>query len=138
MARHKSFGSPVLNSDEPLTFDLYDTTYRCKPAMQGRLLIEFIARSSANDPAAGAQAVLDFFDSAIIESDLQHFKDVLSSEDKIVPMDTLTEIMDWMIEEYTGRPTQQPSDSESGLPTTGPTSEDAPSFTGVPVSTSSP
>ena len=137
MARHKSFGSPVLQSDEPLTFDLYDQQFRCQPALQGRVLIEFIAKSASGDPAAGAQAVLDFFDTAVIPADRERFKTMLESEEYIVPMDTLTQIMDWMVEEYTGRPTEQPSPSESGQPTTGPSFAGVPSSPEVPALSSS-
>jgi hypothetical protein len=137
VARHKSFGSPVLQSDEPLTFDLYDQQFRCAPAMQGRVLIEFIARSASGDPAAGAQAVLDFFDTAVIAADRERFKEMLEGEEYIVPMSTLTDIMDWMVEEYTGRPTEPPSPSQPGESTTGPTFAGRPSSPAEPALSSS-
>jgi hypothetical protein len=136
MARHRDFGSPVLSSDEPLTFTLYGEVFRCQPALQGRVLIEFIAQSSADDPASGARAVLQFFNAAIVDADHDRFKTMTESSEHIVTMDTLTEIMDWLVEQYTGRPTEQPSPSQPGESTTGTMPVAVPSSPQEPVSVS--
>jgi len=137
MARYKDFGSPVAaNSDEPITFQLYGETYKCQPAMQGRLLIEFIAQSSVEDPSSSAKAILNFFDSALAPDDRGRFKELTESEDRVVPMETLTEIMDWLVEQYTGRPTEPSSPSEPGDTSTGTTFAGVPSSPPVPVSVS--
>lgn len=136
MPKFKDFGSPLANSDEPVTFSLYGETFRCKPSMQGRLLIQFIAESSQDDPSAGARAVLKFFDQAIVEADHEKFNEMTESADTIVPMETLTSIMDWLVEQYTGRPTQPPTPSEPGDLITGPGFAGVPSSPPVPVSVS--
>ena len=136
-ARFKDFGAPVAaSSDEPITFQLYGKTFRCKPALQGRLLIEFIAESSQEDPSAGARAVLKFFDSAIIENDHEAFNELTENPETVVPMETLSEIMDWLVGQYAARPTQPPTQSEPGDSTTGTTFAGVPSSPPVPASAS--
>jgi hypothetical protein len=129
-ARYKDFGSPVTaSSDEPVMFSLYGEQFRCLPAMQGTKLIEFIAMSGDPDnPSGGATAVLEFFKTAISSDDFPRFEAITNSDDRIVPMETLSEIMDWLITQYAARPTQPPMLSEPGQPTTGTM------FAGVPSS----
>ena len=136
MPRFKDFGSPIVSSDEPITFQLYGKTFRCQPAMQGRQLIEFIAQSSVEDPSSSARAVLQFFDNAIVEADHDQFNEMTHSSETVVPMETLTEVMDWLVEQYTGRPTEPPSPSPVGDTTTGTTFAGVPSSPPVPVSAS--
>ena len=129
MARYKDFGAPVgADSDEPITFTLYGETFRCRPALQGRVLIKFIAESTDEDPSAGARALLKFFKEVIVTSDYERFENLTEGESTIVPMEVLSEIMEWMVEQYTARPTQQQPPLESGDVTTGTT------FAGVPSS----
>lgn len=136
-ARHKNFGSPVASSDEPITFEIYGQVFRCRPALQGVVLINFIAESASDDSAAGAKAVLEFFNKAIRPEDRERFFEMTNSEDYVIPMETLSEIMDFLVEAYAARPTQQPTPSGTGPETTGTTSMDEQSYPVVPVSVSS-
>lgn len=128
MVRHKDFGSPA-SSDEPITFNLYGQTFRCKAALQGRTLMEFIALSADEDnPASGAKAILQFFDTALVNEDRERFAQMTTSDDHVVPLETLGSIMEWLVEQYAGRPTQPPSPSEPGPMITGPMPTATPSF----------
>jgi hypothetical protein len=104
--------------------------------MQGRSLIDFIAQSSADDPSSSARAVLGFFDQAVVEEDHEKFNRITTGGETIVPMDTLSEIMDWLVEQYTGRPTEPSTPSPSGDTTTGTTFQGVPSQPPVSVSAS--
>ena len=134
-AKFMDFGSPVTSSDEPITFRLYDQTFRCTSVLQGYALIKFI--SGASDPentAKSADAVLEFFNHALLKEDRERFHAMAESEDYIIPLDTLTKIMDWLVEQYTGRPTQQPESLPSGEEITGPTPVAVPSPPAVSAS----
>ena len=121
-ARHMDFGSPVLSSDEPLTFSIYGQTFRCTPMLQGRALVDFIAAGSDRDnPGSSAEAILNLFDRALMAEDRERFTELSLSDDYIIPLEKLTEIMDWLVEQYTGRPTQQPELLPDGQEITGPT-----------------
>ena len=80
--------------------------------------------------------MLKFFDAAIVEDDHDQFNEMTENPDTVVPMETLSEIMDWLVEQYAGRPTQPSTPSEPGDSTTGTTFAGVPSSPPVPVSVS--
>lgn len=104
MARFKDFGSPAKNSDEPLTFRLYDETFHAVPAIQGKTLMGLIKDANIEDPSESAAMVIGFFDKVLVPESLERFTALTESKDKIVPVETLAEIVGWLVEEYSGRP----------------------------------
>lgn len=110
MARHKSFGSPNVYAElEPVTFELYDDTFTCKSAIQGRTLLEFGRDTKDN----ASEAVLRFFELVMDEEEFERFEELLNSEDKIVDATTLGEIAGFLVTEYSARPTASSSSSAS-------------------------
>ena len=62
MAKFKDFGSFGDKPKEPVTFKLYDEEFHCRPALQGKMLLDLIARTTnSEDPAAGARVISEFF-----------------------------------------------------------------------------
>lgn len=122
----RDFGSPV-STDEPVVFALYGEQFQCIPAMQGTEMIQVITEAVSEDAATNTRAILDFFGRVLRPEDRERFNALTTSEDRIVPMDTLTDIMSWLSEVYTGRPTEPQSSSPSGPVTTGPTPVAVPS-----------
>lgn len=120
MTRYRNFGSPA-QSDEVVAFDLFGEQYKCKPALQGRVLIELVSRADADNTADAAAAVLHFFDVVMDDESRDRFNELTRSEDKVVSLETLTEIMEWLVQQYAGgeRPTPPSSDSLPGETTTG-------------------
>ena len=115
MARFKDFGSTDLSTIENPTFALYGETFTCKKAMQGRALLSMVASSSdANNAAAGAKAITDFFDHVLVEESIARFNTLLEHPDKIIEVEKLSEVVAWLVEEYTSRPTLRPEVSPAG------------------------
>lgn len=109
MTRFKDFGSG--SSDAPkeaLKFKLFDEEFNCKPAIQGKILMNLAATSSEDDASAAARTIDDFFHYVLVEESDVRFQKLILDEDRIVSMDTLSDIIAWLIEEYTKRPNQQP------------------------------
>lgn len=104
MARFKDFGSPTKDQDEPLSFKLYGETFHAVPSIQGKTLMGLIKDASVDDPSESAAMVLGFFDKVLVEESLERFTALTESTDKIVPVETLAEIVGWLVEEYSGRP----------------------------------
>lgn len=102
--RFKDFGSGK-KVYEPLSFKLHGEEFDALPAIQGKTLIEFAEMST--DPAEAAKAIPLFFSKVLTEESYNRFDALLSSEDKIVEMETLGEIVGWLMEEYTNRPEEQ-------------------------------
>lgn len=104
MARFKDFGSPTKDQDEPITFRLYDETFHAVPAIQGKVLMGLVSNANVDDPSQSAAAVIGFFDKVLVPESLERFNALVESKDKIVPVETLAEIVGWLVEEYSGRP----------------------------------
>lgn len=107
MARFKDFGSPVdLGSVEPLKFKLYDEEFNCYPEIQGKVVLELASLTNSEDTAESASAILKFFSRVLVPESASRFENLTGDPDRIVKIETLTDIIQWLVEEYTNRPTQ--------------------------------
>lgn len=110
--RHKSFDTVDIEDAEPLSFDLGGETFDCYPEVQGSVILELMRTSAtADEDSRGvlmAVSVLDFFELVMDEENHTRLKKLFKDPKRIVPMTTMSEIMSWLIEQYTDRPTQQP------------------------------
>ena len=114
-SRFKDFGAGTAAADfGPLSFKLHGEEFQCRPAVQGKTMLQLVQNSNSEDGAAMAKIVDEFFATALLPDSLERFNTLLADPDKIVTVDTLTEIVSWLVEEYTGRPTQQPEPSSTG------------------------
>jgi hypothetical protein len=134
MARHKDFGSEGVYRPEdlePISFALLGETFDCKPIIPGAVLVEII---SAIDGSAGAggDAVTETFRAALKPEDVERFYDLLKREDLVVSLQTLVDILQWLVEQYGQRPTKRSDSSSDGVSTTGPGSADGTSSTPEP------
>ncbi len=121
--RRKSFkGGKALSDFEPIEFDLNDQTFKCRPALQGATLLEFVAKADGESGGAAAGALYGFFQDAMEEEEYTRFRNYLNSPDLIIEMETIGEIASWLVEEYTARPTQPSGSSDTGQSSSGPTS----------------
>lgn len=111
-ARHKDFGAPVLPEKmEPVSFDLYGQTFNCYKQINGIALLRFVKEANSEDGARATQALLDIFKRVMNDSEYERFLALCEDPDTIVPVETLSEIVSFLIEIYTDRPTQQSEDS---------------------------
>lgn len=117
MARFKDFGSTGGNPNaEPITFRLNDEDFTCRPEIPGKTVLNLVARSSdENNPGAAANVVTDFFKTVLVPESRERFDALTEDPDRIVTMETLSSIIEWLVEQYTDRPTERPEVSSSGL-----------------------
>lgn len=121
--RHKDFkvGRSVRNY-EPLTFSINGEQFSARPAIPGSLLLGFAARSDGSDPAAASAAVLEFFDRALLPESLERFKTRVDDPEEVIEMEDLSDIIAYLVEAYSARPTEGSSTSSPGPSTSGPSS----------------
>jgi hypothetical protein len=105
--RFKDFGSGEGVETSPLSFKLHNEEFHCVPAVQGKLMLQLAASSGDNDPSKAAGMIDTFFEQVLLEESYTRFSALLASE-KIVPVETLANITAWLVEEYSGRPTERP------------------------------
>jgi len=113
--RHKSFAVRNIDDAEPLTFDLGGEEFNCYAEVQGKTILDIMKVAAAGDEESRgvlmAVSILDFFEKVMPPEEYTRFEALMEDPKRIVPMDTLSEIMQWLIEEYTDRPTPPSSDS---------------------------
>ncbi len=115
MTRFKDFGSgKAVEEREPITLKLHGEEFTCVAHLQGKVLLDLIARSASENPADSAVIMTDFFKYSLIEESYKRFDALLHDKEKIVHVETLSEIVAWLIEEYSSRPNSQPEDSSTG------------------------
>ena len=109
MARFKDFGSGEdISEIEPLSFKLYGEEFFCTPVVQGKFLLELISSNSnsEDDSSSSARMVNEFFSHVLFEDSYNRFQTLLNDKNRIVQVETLSEIVSWLMKEYTNRPNQ--------------------------------
>lgn len=108
--RFKDFGSGSENVKPPLSFKIHGEEFQCISVLQGKILLDLVRKSQSSDPLVAAAVIDEFFDNVLVEESLSRFNDLLRDKERIVSVETLSEIVAWLIEEYSGRPEEQPED----------------------------
>lgn len=98
-----------------LDFELGDETFHCRPKLSGIALINFVRtiqkvrEEGEESEASGAStmdALLELLQSAMGPKEYQRFVEYSSSEDVYVSMETIMEIVQYLIGEYTDSPSE--------------------------------
>jgi hypothetical protein len=79
--------------------------FRARPSVQGHMLLQM---ATSMDKGIGIQAVelIKLLNEAIWPDDLVEFNTLIDDPDIAISIDTLGEILEWLAESYTDRPTQ--------------------------------
>ena len=126
--RHKDFNVEKLNPEvknDPITFTLAGEEFTCRAKLPGWLMVKFVASSTRDIRGADIGAVYNFFRDVLVPESLVRFEALMYTDEYDIELDTLADITNWLVSEYTARPTQQPSPSTNGAGTTGTTSEES-------------
>lgn len=110
MSRFKDFGDGGEVVHEPLSFKLYGEDFNCRPALQGKVLLDMASNADSESGSPG-EVINDFFAQALLPESLERFNALINDPEKIVTVETLGEIVGWLVEQYSNRPTQEPSRS---------------------------
>lgn len=107
--RHKSF-STRRPDNKPLTFDLegvgldkkpWSESFEAMPQIPGATLLDFIADADSNEGGRASQAVIDFLEGSIVEDDKERFRDLIRDPKRVIHIDDLADICEWLVEVYT-------------------------------------
>lgn len=109
MTKFRDFGSgKSVGEKEPVTFKIHGEEFSCREELQGKTLLDLVARSSSEDASEAAKTISNFFENVLLEESYKRFNDLLTHPDKIVSVETLAEISGWLVEVYAGRPEEEP------------------------------
>ncbi len=120
-ARFKEFGSGGDTASTPLSFKIHGEEFHCYPNIQGKTLLDMVSQSMQQDSAMAVEVINTFFDKTLKPESKEAFNSLINDPERIVTVDTLGEIVTWLVEQYSSRPTQGSEDSQSGQQTSGPT-----------------
>ncbi len=105
MARFKKFDSGKKISEyEELGFELADEEFTCYPAVPGAVFLDYIAEADS-DGGTGA-ALYKFLKAAMPEDQYERLNEVLHNPEVIIEIETIAEVVKYLVEEYSSRPTQ--------------------------------
>ena len=109
MARFKDFGSGKEQLErEPISFKLHGEEFFCVSNIQGAVLLELVAKSTSDDSSESARVMADFFKNILVEESYKRFDKLVHAKDKFVHVETLSEIVGWLVGQYSERPEEQP------------------------------
>lgn len=115
MARFKDFGADQDKPKEEISFKLYGEQFNCRPAIPGKSILNLVAKSGSQDnPGEGAEAITEFFKIVLFPESYERFDALTLDPDRIVSIEKLGEIVAWLAEEYTDRPTSRSEALPSG------------------------
>lgn len=108
--KFKDFGSSNTEELDEVKFKLYGEEFTCRKAIQGKVLLE-VAGSFEGDNSNANEIIEKFFVAVLEPESYERFNALLHDPEKIVPVEDLGEITGWLVEQYSGRPTQESSGS---------------------------
>lgn len=120
-----------LRQRDPMQFVLQGDVYTCLaivPVGVAFDLADAPERDEMTEAQAGAEfsrSLASFIDNILIEADRPRFQSALRRRDDPIDPDTLLEIVDWLGQEYSARPTEPSAESSDGRGATGRTSRSA-------------
>ena len=74
MTKFKDFGSEDSGEKESVSFKIYGEEFHCHPELQGKVLLDLVAKSTSDDPAEAANSINFFFKHALMEESYERFK----------------------------------------------------------------
>jgi hypothetical protein len=107
MSRFKDFGGSDNANAEPISFKLWGQDFHCLPEIQGKVLLDMVADSSSEDVSKSSKIATQFFDTVLTDESRVRFDALIVDKEKIVTVETLGEIVGWLVEQYSNRPTER-------------------------------
>ena len=109
MSRFKDFGAGAAGQTEPVTFKLHGEEFTCQANVPGKVLLDLVEKAAQDETgASGAVMVNTFFKAVLLPESYERFDILAKNPDKIVTVETLGQIVEWLMEQYAERPTERP------------------------------
>src|SRR5687768_7652287 len=105
MAQFKHFEAAKTSEEDELYFTVGGDDYRYYPlkVLPAMFMIELLAGETNRQAMRGS---VEFLDQVLPEEQAKHFADRLRSKDNPITMEQLGNVVSWLVEVYTGRPTE--------------------------------
>lgn len=94
---------------EPIGFELLGENFEAYPKIAGVTLLEFIASGDSESGGSTAQGILDYLKASMKKEEYKRFHAFVADPENEIEIDTLSEIVSFLIEEQASRPTEASS-----------------------------
>lgn len=91
---------------EPIPFELEGETFEAYGQVPGAVLLDFIAASTQEESSGTAGAILGYLKSSLDKENFKRFDKLTRDPEKAIPLQVLADIVGYLIEERSSRPTQ--------------------------------
>lgn len=115
----KQTSTETFEGAEPVTFTLDDFEYVAFPPTPAQFAVFMSTQAESRDAADRVAGVIDFFDGLLEEDARRTFRKRLLDRDDPFDFEMVQEIMEWLVEEWSARPTQPSSDLPVSRTSTG-------------------
>lgn len=124
----RTFGSNIPAPVDGLEMELGDQVFKLRPTISGARLLKVVADMDSDSEGQSAKAMLEFLKAAFLLEDRERGMEYLYDSDPPVDFNTLQEIIEWLIETYTKKVSEQSPPSSAGqtVTTDGPTITEQP------------
>lgn len=119
MMAFKKFTSKDKALGEPVGFEWNGERFQCKQQVSANKMIRFM-REGTSGGSGSVDAMLTFVESVLMVNDVERFRALLDDDEMGIDFDSLTEIIGFLTEVYSGGvPTGESSSTTSSSPSTG-------------------
>lgn len=108
--------------EEPVDFKLFGKTWACADDVNGKRLLDNAALLDSDSIGDQRDGVIAIFEETIVEDEVEDFFDRLNDPKTKIQLSVLVEVVGWLVDQYTERPTVPPANSTTGRSNRGRTS----------------
>jgi len=112
-------GDSEFEGAEPITFQVDQDTFTAFPPTASQFALFLAAQSTHSQTADQIAALIDFFNGMLSENDQMLLRSRLMSREDSFSFETVQAILEFLVEEWSARPTQSPQESSSSRRNTG-------------------
>lgn len=117
---HKDFDAARRErQNEPLSFTLAGEQFTCLPILPWVTMENLIRPYQEQGEMGVVLQIGPLMEACLIDEDVERFHAILTRKDDPIDLETVTAIVEWLLESYTGRPTERFSSLPGGQSTTG-------------------
>lgn len=109
-SRHRSFSAPAKPETEtvelePVTFDIDGVDFTAKNEIQGIVLLDFL-EASDGEAVSSVVAFKKFLKDSMEDEEYTRFDNFLRTHTRKIELEEIANVVAYLVEEYTSRPTQ--------------------------------
>lgn len=102
----KSFTSKKTEKAEAIQFELEGESFEAYGQVPGAVLLDFIGATDGDSTGKSATSILKYLESSLDAENFKRFDKIIRDPEKLIEIEVLAEIVSYLIEERTSRPTE--------------------------------